>query len=150
MPNIAAILNEQIRRLSRRATKSEIQSTRKITAQHRRDIARLKRQVAELQRSISFLQQQEKRRANQPAATQSIDKPMRFRADGLRSLRRRLGLSAEDYGRLIGVSGQSVYLWETGRARPRKQQVVKIAALRGLGKREIQKRLELADGKGRR
>ena len=44
--------------------------------------------------------------------------------------------------RLLGVSGQSVYKWELGKARPRARQLEAIAALRGVGKREVNARLE--------
>jgi predicted transcriptional regulator len=75
---------------------------------------------------------------------------IRFRADGLKSHRARLGLSAADYGRLVGASGLSVYHWESGKARPRKEQVAKLASVRGIGKREAVRRLELLDGTKRR
>ncbi len=57
------------------------------------------------------------------------------------SLRARLGLSAAEFGRLIGASGQSVYNWETGKAVPRASQRAALAAIRGMGKREAGKRL---------
>ena len=45
----------------------------------------------------------------------------------------------------LGVSAQSVYHWEQGKSRPRANQVRAIAALRGLGKRQVAARLtELA------
>ena len=62
---------------------------------------------------------------------------MRFVAKGLRSQRSRLALSASEFGKLVGVSAQSVYNWERGTTRPREQQIAKLASLRGLGKREV-------------
>ena len=58
-----------------------------------------------------------------------------FSTKSLASQRRRLGLSAEDIGRLVGASSQSVYNWEAGKARPRNSQIPAIAALRILGRR---------------
>jgi DNA-binding transcriptional regulator YiaG len=66
---------------------------------------------------------------------------LKFQADGLRSHRQRLGLSAKDYGRLIGVSGLTVYHWETGKTKPRRRQLPAIEAARAISKREILKRL---------
>jgi len=60
----------------------------------------------------------------------------------LRSQRQRLGLSAANYGKLIGVTGQTIYSWEQETSRPRKHQFASIAALRHIGKREAQARLE--------
>ena len=53
-----------------------------------------------------------------------------------------MGLSASDFGKLIGVTGQTVYKWERETSRPRVQQVVALASIRGMGKREVQTRLE--------
>jgi DNA-binding transcriptional regulator YiaG len=74
--------------------------------------------------------------------TTSDEKQTRFVAKGLVSLRKRLGLSASDLARLIGVSMQSVYNWERKKATPRREQVAAIAALRGIGKREALQRLD--------
>ena len=60
----------------------------------------------------------------------------RFSAKGLASQRKRLGLSAQALGKLIGVSGLSIYHWESGKARPRSNHLPAIAALKTLGKNE--------------
>jgi DNA-binding transcriptional regulator YiaG len=145
MANIAALLNLHIRRLARRETKTEAKTVRRLSSQHRRDIAELKRQVARLQRSVAFLERQERRRVASHAVQTEQAEGIRFRADGLKSHRKRLGLSAADYARLVGVSGLSIYNWESGKMRPRKAQVAKLASLRGLGKREAAKRLQILD-----
>jgi transcriptional regulator with XRE-family HTH domain len=67
---------------------------------------------------------------------------VRFVAKGLRSQRKRLGLSQTDVGTLLGVSAQSIYNWESESARPRDDQLAKLAALRGIGKREAAERLK--------
>ena len=66
----------------------------------------------------------------------------RFSAEGLKAHRERLGLSADNYGRLIGVSGLSIYNWEGGKAKPRESSIAALASIRGIGKREAAKRLE--------
>ena len=141
MPNITNILNEQIRRMARREIKSDGKIVRKAMAQYRRDIAALKRDFADLTRTVGSLQGQEKRRVAQQPAADSQSEDVRFRADGLISQRKRLGISAKDYGVLVGVTGQTIYDWESGKSRPRKEQVGKLAAVRGIGKREVSKRL---------
>jgi DNA-binding transcriptional regulator YiaG len=146
MPNITSVLNDQIRRMAKREINRQSRSTRRLVAQYRRDIAALKREVASLRKVVAFLERQEKRRvADQPVQVKT--EGVRFRADGVKSHRGRLGLSAEDYGRLVGASGLSVYHWESGKVRPRPQQVAKLAAIRGLGKREAMKRLEMLNGR---
>jgi transcriptional regulator with XRE-family HTH domain len=71
-------------------------------------------------------------------------------ARGLRSHRDRLGLSAEQYGRLAGVSAQTIYSWERGTSTPRARQRASLAEVRGLGKREARARLEALSARGKR
>jgi DNA-binding transcriptional regulator YiaG len=70
------------------------------------------------------------------------ERNLRFSAKGLAAQRKRLGLSAQAFGALIGASGQSVYKWEEGKTRPRAKHLPVIAALRGIGKKEAAYRLE--------
>jgi DNA-binding transcriptional regulator YiaG len=141
MPNIATVLRGEIARLSRKEVRSHVDPTKKATGQHRHDIAQLKRQVAELERRVGQLARKvldkDPKASSEAAAT-----PMRFSAKRLQSQRRRLGLSAADFGKLVGVSAQTIYNWEREEARPRDAQRAKLAALRGVGKREAKKRLE--------
>ena len=150
MPNIATVLKEEISRLARKEARGLTNALRKASAQYRRDIAELKRQASALQRKVALLERQVPKNVSSHV-TKSDAQRMRFTAKGLRSQRKRLGLSAADVGRLIGVTGQTVYSWEHETSRPRRQQVARIAALRHLGKREAQARLEqLAGGRRRR
>ena len=66
----------------------------------------------------------------------------RFSAKGLKTNRERLGLSADNYGKLVGVSGLSIYNWEQGKARPRESSIEALLKIRGIGKREAAQRLE--------
>jgi len=114
------------------------------TAQHRRDLAALKRQVAALARTVAFLEKQG--RVASPPVPQEV-KGVRFSARSVKAQRARLGLSAKDFGRLVGVSALTIYSWESGKSRPRKKQLPGLAAVRGLGKREARQRLEMMGGK---
>lgn len=145
MPNLTQTLNEVIRRLARREIKKNTRSTRKATAQFRRDIAALKRLVAALTRKLAVV---EHRQPKEIAAPPELVEKARFRAQGVKAHRAKLGLSAKDYGKLVGVSGLTIYQWEGGKARPRKALLAKWLAVRGLGKREALRRLEPAVSKG--
>lgn len=146
MPNIGAVLKQEIARLSRREIRSEVQATRKASAQYRRHIAALRRQVAALERQVVMLSRRVRATPVPPAETST---KFRFVAKGLRSQRARLGLSAEEYAKLLGVSAQSIYNWERGVATPRPAQVAAIATLRGIGKREARSRLGTVKAKRR-
>ena len=152
MPNIGAVLKQEISRLSKKESRGQIDSTRKATTQHRRDIALLKRQVAQLERQVKLLARKTLD-ASKSAPSDTPSKRVRFVAKGLRTQRARLGLSATQFGHLVGVSGQSIYNWERESAYPRGEQLLKLAAIRGIGKREARQRLKqlpTSKGKGRR
>lgn len=144
MPNIASVLREEIARLARKELRSGTEALKKSNAQYRRDIAELKRQVSELTRQVGFLERQEAKRVQVPAA-ESLAEGKRFSAKGLQKHRARLGVSADDYGRLVGVTGQTIYNWENGRSRPRETQLASLVEVRGMGKREAQQRLKLLE-----
>ena len=149
MPNIAAVLREEIVRLARKEIRRQTNVLRKASVQYRRDIAEMKRRVSDLRRKVSPLEKQVLKSApSQPAETEA--EHVRFTAKGLRSQRKRLGLSAANYGKLIGVTGQTIYSWEGETSRPRKQQVARIASLRHLGRREVYARLEQLAGGSRK
>jgi len=138
MANILPALNEHVRRLATREIRVQTVKTNRARAQHRRDIAALKRLVKAL---TSRLTRAEKNTKPVVAPVASADK-LRFRADGFKTHREKLGLSAKDYGTLIGVSGLTVYNWEAKKSKPRRKQLPAIAAVRGLGKREALAKLD--------
>ena len=141
MPNIGTLLKQEISRLCRREIRREVGTVKKASAAYRRDIAALKRQVQTLQRTSTVLSKRTAAAGGAAPATLP-DRPVRFVAKGLRSLRTRLGLSAKQLAVLLGVSEQSVYNWETKKATPRKEQLAAIIGMRDLGKREVQQRLD--------
>lgn len=146
MPNLASVLKSEVARLARKELRAATEQLRKSSAAQRAEIVGLKRRVQELEKHLK-LQAKVSRRAKDSDAT---DAPagegdasgLRFRAAGMASNRKRLGLSAEDFGLLVGTTGQSIYAWERGKSTPRAKNLAAIAALRGLGKREVSARLE--------
>jgi len=145
MPNLAATLKEEIRRLARKEIKLQTSTTRQAAAQHRREIAQLKRQLREQEKKIAFLQAQEKKRLAKPAPAGEPAEGLRFSPKSVKAQRKRLKLSAKDFGKLVGVSALSIYNWEQGKSRPRRAQLAALAAVRSLGKREAMARLRVLD-----
>lgn len=140
MSSLGSVLKNEITRLARKEIRAHVEPLRKANANHRREIAELKRQLAALQREAKSLGRSVVRAA--PAEPAEDAPAPRFSAKGLRPLRERLGLSAGDFARLAGVSPQSIYNWESGVTRPRPAQIVVLAQLRSIGKREAASRLE--------
>lgn len=143
MPNIAAVLKDEIARIARKEVRAQTEDFRKSSGQYRAHIAALRRRVDELERELKRVGKKAER--SSPSAQQGEDDSpgarRRFSAARLAAQRRKLGLSAADFAALLGVSGQSIYKWENGESRPRARQLEAIAGLRGVGKREAADRL---------
>ena len=140
MPNIASILKDEIIRVARKEIRSEVANLKKAVTAHRSEIAALKRRALDLEKEIRGLLKS-KHKTVQPVAADDPQKPIRFSANGLASQRNRLALSADECGLLVGASGQSIYNWEAGKARPRASNLAAIAALKTLGKKTATARL---------
>lgn len=138
MANLGSLLKSEITRLSRKAVRDETGNLQSTLSALRKQVVGLKREVAELQKQQKRLQRSSAPKAESKAPPEKI----RFQARGLKSLRARLGLSAEDFGKLVDVSGQSIYGWEAGSTTPRPAQVQAIASIRSIGKKEALARLE--------
>ena len=133
MSNIAAVLKDEIARISRKEIRTETDALKKASARYRAEIAELKRRLSALEKLMHSAQKQSSRNAPaEPAAAEKI----RFNAKGLRTHRERLGLSAADMAKLLQVSAQTLYNWELGKTKPRASQLGAIAAVRQMGKRE--------------
>jgi len=142
MPNIASILKDEILRLARKEVRIEIEGLKKASAKYRSDISDLKRRVAVLEKNQARNEGKKAREATTESEGEANTR-FRFGAKRFAAQRQKLGLSAGDMGTLIGVSAQTVYNWEAEKSRPRQSQLVAIAALRKMGKREIKTRLAI-------
>jgi DNA-binding XRE family transcriptional regulator len=144
MSNVAAALKDEISRLSKKVVREHVAPVQSATTAHRKQLAALKKQVQELQRQVSQLQRALEK-TKPPAKPPAEDTRIRFSATGFQSLRKRLGLTAEELGKLLEVDKQRIYKWEGG-ASPRSRHLPAIAELRTIGKREARARLEKLNG----
>ena len=145
MPNIAKIFREEIARISRKEAKAAVTPVRKPSIRLRSDVADLKRRMVLMEQTNRQLQSRlAKMDAAQPSPppAEAAEKGW-ISAQGIKSLRKRLGVSQAEFAKLVGVSDQAVYLWEskTGMLKLRGDTKAKVFAIRGIGAREAQKRL---------
>lgn len=135
MPNLASVLKVEILRLARKEVRKELDGLRKASAQYRSEIAELKRRVASLEKEPTS---SVRRRSSQSSSVDAgdVDSAVRFSAKGFASHRNRLGVSASEAGRILHVSAQTIYGWESG-TKPRRQHQNAIAAFRKMGKRDV-------------
>lgn len=133
--NLASTLKSEISRVARKELRAEFQSLKQTTAKLRSDNAELKRRLSEIEKLIKQLSKGSSKKA--PVSNEEGAAVTRFSCKGLAAQRKRLELSAADFGFLLGVSGASVYLWEKGETRPRPSQMPAIAAVRKMGKKDV-------------
>lgn len=138
--NIAVALKSEISRVTRKELRSETKTLKKASSQYRADIAALKRRIAELEKMLKSLARATSRSSND-AVESPPETKVRFSAKSIAAQRRRLNLSASDFGALIGVSSQTIYHWEQGKSRPRDSQIPAMLAVRKMGKREAAAKL---------
>ncbi len=145
MNSLTNALKAEIARVARKELKNELQALRKATTGHRSEIASLKREIKTLRSQLKANTKVVKAVMPAPAAEEPVaGRKIRFSAEGFAAQRAKLGLSQAHMARLLGVSGLSVYKWESGKVQPRAAQLERIAAIRKLGKREAAARLAQA------
>ena len=152
MSTFASSFKAEVIRLARKEAKAAVTPVRKPSGANRKAIADLNRRVATLEtecRRLGSLVAKVPQPQPEPVEGQKA----RITGKGMRSLRRKLGLTQSDFGRLVGVTSQNVYQWErrNGPIRVREATRAAILAVRGLGSREAKERLAgMAEGrKGR-
>lgn len=139
MANIGALLKEEIVRLAKKESRAAVSVLKKQVATLAQEVRSLKRDMAELQREVKALSKRSARISEIPGAADAAGTGTsreRMTGAGIKTLRKRLGLSAAQMGFLVEASGQSVYKWEDG-VKPRKAQMSKLIELRGKGKKEV-------------
>ena len=142
MPNIASLLKDEIIRLTRKEFRQQVEPLKKQILAQRKQLTSLKQEVEALRRGVKAASKGArqadpvKKDSNAPAAA------VRYSAAGLRKLRERLGLSRDAFAPLLGASSQAIYNWEQTDTRPRQEFLEKIAALRGLSKKQVEALLE--------
>ena len=94
---------------------------------------------------MSYLQARETKRLKSGPSRAKPPEGTRFSVRSLKAQRRKSGLSQEDYASLVGVNKLTIYNWESGRIKPVAKHLARLVELRGLGKREASRRLELLE-----
>jgi len=146
MPDVAKVLREEVQRLAKRQVKAGL-------APLKRDSVRLKKHVADLRRELTALARTHREllaRVTAVVATKQTEvateraATLRPTSKSLVRLRRRLGLTQVEFGKLLGVSGQAVLNWESkgSRVRMRGANLAALAGIQKIGKREARRRLE--------
>ena len=138
--NALSVLKAEISRLARKEAKQVVAPVQKASATYRRLIASLRKQVAALQMEVAMLKKAIP--APEKALVVKSEPEGRFwiTGQGVRSMRKRTGLTQEKFGNLVGVSVPTVVNWEKAKGKVeirRKETMARIQSLKGKGKREV-------------
>ncbi len=147
MPNVAAVLKEEIQRLARKEAKSALDEAQ---AENRA----LKREVANLRKRLDAIEKNGARPAGgsqTPAAPHTetaAEYGARVTGAMIRRMRERFEMTQAELAHLLDVSAQSVYQWEKnlGRLNLRGRTQQAVLEIRDIGKREAQRILEMRKG----
>lgn len=146
MPKFANQSKGEVSRPAKKKVKDRTRSLKKAFAAFPSEMACIERLLTELD---VLLKKMNKETSRSKAVERSEDNSgvrLRFRAAGFATLRKKLGISAAEMGKLLEVSAQSVYNWETGKTKPRASQLEAISTVRKMGKRGVTAKLnELSD-----
>jgi DNA-binding transcriptional regulator YiaG len=146
MSNVVEVLKAEIARISKREAKSATQGIGKSNVWLRKSVADLRKRVVLLEKANKGLAAAMKKyHMAQPQLPDAEEgKRARFTSRGIRALRKKLGLSQADFGKLLGTTPGSVHLWEKkdGTLNLRDKTKAAILPIRGLGAREAKEKLE--------
>jgi DNA-binding transcriptional regulator YiaG len=150
MANVGKVLKAEISRVSRKEAKSAVGPIGKSHTTLKKVLADLKRRVAALEtetkRLVTAVGKEE---AKTPPKPSKETKKARITSKGIRSLRRKLGLSQADFAKLVGASEQSVYLWESkeGPLNLRENTKAALLSIKEMGPRDAKEKLGKAEAK---
>jgi len=133
VPNLAGVLKGEIRRLARKEVRATVMPLRKLVTTMRRRIAQQRKLLSELERA-SKRSMNGARTAEAPASDET---QIRFSPEWVKAHRKKLKMSRRVYAKLIGVSAQSIFGWETGRTRPRRRALESWRRIRTMGLRDL-------------
>jgi len=143
MPNVMSVLKAEITRLAKKEAKAAVDPVRKPSIGARKALADLKQRVGTLEKRVKGLNALLSK-IPQPQTEAPVTEKARITAKGMRSLRRKLRLTREQFAKLVGITASGVYLWEkkNGPLRVREATRAAILAIRNLTAGEAKRRLD--------
>ena len=145
MSTLMAVMKDEIRRIARKEIRAATAGLKKDQTTFRKAVAGLRRQIKEHRSTICQLLQVATKQAKMATtATEAAEGSKTWvTAKGIRARRKKLKLSQAQFGKLVGVSGNTVLKWEHGSGTLKLRSLTRRAflAIRGLGIREARLRL---------
>jgi DNA-binding transcriptional regulator YiaG len=144
MPNYTAVLNEEIARIARKEVKAAVEPLTARIIEQKKKISALNKQIAEQDKIIAIIEELlgfEEVLDTSDITEEEVEKS-RITPKYVSKLRAKHELSRNDMAFLLDINPNSIYLWESGRATPRKEAKAKLLKLKKMGKKEVKRLLE--------
>jgi len=148
VPNVMSVLRAEIRRLARKETKEAVRDLKRQVAALRRRLAATKKRIGDVERTALRAGSARAASAARAEGPDEDGTQIRFSPRWVRVHRGKLKMSRRVYAKLVGVSPQTILLWESGKARPRRSALATWRALRAKGIREL--KAAAGEGRGKR
>ena len=134
-----SVLKSEISRLARKEAKQVVAPVKKVSANYRGLIAGLRKQIDALQKEVAVLKKATPFPAKALATAQAPEGRFWISGKGVKTLRKRLGLTQKAFAGLVGVSVPTVVNWEahSGKINLRKAAAGRLQEIRGLKKRDV-------------
>lgn len=143
MPNIGALLKQEITRLARRAIKPAYAELKKDVAELKHRVARQRETIQALEKANAKLLSDFNTRTGKLSVPQQEETgKIRLGPKLIQAQRKRLGLSQQEFAKLLGVSTNTLWLWENGKTAPRAKTKAIFAVVRQLGRKEAKQKLQ--------
>ncbi len=151
MPNLAALLKEEISKIARKEVQDQVRELKKTVREQRDALARLEKQIGPVKAKAAAKPVAAKPAATKPTAAKPAaakarkapegakEKQIRIAPDTIKKHRKRLKLSQAELGELLNVSTNTVLRWEAGTSKPRSKHLSGLDQLRSMGLREVKK-----------
>jgi len=150
MPNIMSALKSEISRLAKKEAKQVIAPVKKASANYRGLIAGLRKQVDTLQGEVAALRRAAPKAEKVLDAAQAPEGRFWITGKGVKTLRKRMGLTQAQFGKLVGVSVPTIVNWEKVEGKidiRKKATMARLQEIKGKGKKEVVEILGLRQGK---
>ncbi len=134
MSELLTAIKSEITRLARKEVKKSIATLQATVARQRKDISALRAEVVELKKANRASTRGQRSIKPVELTGEEGGVKRRFSPERLAKLREKTGLSAAAFGKLVGVTGKTIYNWESGQFRPMDHQLEAIAKVRGMSK----------------
>lgn len=134
MPDFKSTFTDEVRRLA----KKEAKALNEIITAQGKTIKALTKRIAELEKKAGAVASTVKKDEPKDTLIPAKKGKARFSPKTLLKFRKKYGLSQKGIAAILGIATITVSHWESGKNRPRPNQVEAISSLSKLGKRKVE------------